>query len=288
MTLCACILAIVGSFSFYSFVGVGAYSGAFQSNREADAGSQIDRTIKAFLFATYSGNLAEYQKLIIPEPGSDELVDKRHLSAQEMKDLRAEADSIQLRQVSPFIADGIPISSIPDGGVPTGTKTIYMTSFRGTLIVVPIVFTRAGWKVDVRFWVASKKQSERSLKNTDPEIVAKQFLFYILAKQPGKLQQLSASKINPEEYTSANNLPGGDLDQILSLCLEMSIVRAREGESFRMPSGEIIRAGADKDTLVLVGLLGTSEVAFQLKQIGDTWKVVPQKYFEMLRRSGAI
>jgi hypothetical protein len=288
MTLCACILAIVSCLSIDSFVGVGAYFSAFQSYRETEAGSQIDRTIKAFLFATYSGNLAEYQKLIMPEPGSYELVDKRHLSAQEVKDLRSEADSIQLRQVSPFIVDGNPLSSIPDGGFPAGTKTIFMTTFRGTLIVIPVVFTKAGWKVDVRFWVGSKKESEGSLKKTDPEIVAKQFLFYILAKQPGKLQQLSASKINPEEYTSANDLPGGDLDQILSLCLEMAIVRARDGESFRMPSGAIIRAGADKDTLVLVGLLGTAEVAFQLKQIGDTWKVVPQKYFEMLRRTGSI
>jgi hypothetical protein len=55
-----------------------------------------------------------------------------------------------------------------------------------------------------------------------------------------------------------------------------------------MPSGEIVRAGADKDTLVLVGLLGTSEVAFQVRRIGESWKAVPQRYFEMLRRSGAI
>jgi len=289
MTILAGIVAILSCVSVQlSWFGMNMYAGSFQSNRETGAGSKVDRTIKEFLFATYSGNAAEYQKWIIPEPGSDELIDRRNRSVEELKKLRAEADSIQLRQVSPFVADGNPLSgSMPDD-LPIGTKTTYMTSFRGTLIVIPVVHTKTGWSVDVRFWVAAKKQGEGSLKQTDPEIVAKQFLFYILAKQPAKLQSLSASKINPEEYTSANDLPGGDLDQILSLCLEMAIVRAREGECFRMPSGEIVRAGTDKDTLVLVGLLGTSEVAFQVKKIGDRWKVVPQRYFEMLRRSGSI
>ena len=263
------------------------YPGLFQSG-DTRPNPQVQRAIKEFLFATYSGDAAEYQKWIIPEPGSDELIDRQNRSAQELKRLRAEADSIQLQQVSPFIADGNPVSgSLPDH-LPIGTKAAYMTSFRGTLIVIPVVYTKTGWKIDVRFWVAARKQGEGSLKQTDPEIVAKQFLFYILSKQPAKLQQLSASKINPEDYTAANDLPGGDLDQILSLCLEMAIVRAREGECFRMPSGEIVRAGADKDTLVLVGLLGVSEVAFQVKKIGESWKVVPHKYFEMLRRSGSI
>jgi hypothetical protein len=289
MTIKTFILAIVSCLSVESSLFAISHSpGAFQSNRSAVAGPQVERAIKEFLFATYSGNAVEYQKWIIPEPGSDELINRRNRSPEELKELRAEADSIQLRQVSPFIADGNPLSSSSPEDLPIGTKTTYVTSFRGTLIVIPVVHTKTGWKIDVRFWVASKKQGEGSLKPSDPEIVAKQFLFYILAKQPEKLQQLSASRINSEEYTSANNLPGGDLDQILSLCLEMAIVRAREGECFRMPSGEIVRAGADKDTLVLVGLLGTSEVAFQVRRIGESWKAVPQRYFEMLRRSGAI
>src|SRR5215813_10077460 len=289
MIVRAFVLAFVSCLPVQSsLAGMDMHRAVFQSDRENRAGSQIERVIKEFLFATYAGNALEYQKCIIPEPGSDELIDRRNRSAEELKELRAEADSIQLRQISPFIADGNPVSSSFPVDPPIGTKATHMSSFRGTLIVIPVVNTKIGWKVDVRFWVASKKQGERSLKQTDPEIVAKQFLFYILAKQPAKLQQLSASKINAEEYTSANDLPGGDLDQILSLCLEMAIVRAREGECYRMPSGEIVRAGAEKDTLVLVGLLGTSEVAFQVKKIGESWKVVPQRYFEMLRRSGSI
>lgn len=285
MTLRVYISATVACL-FLAFVCVSAPAQGSQSNRNSQ--SSVERTIKAFLFATYSGNSVEYRTLIVPEPGGDELIDTRRHSDQELKDLRTEADSIQLRQVSPFTVNGNPLTNVSGDSFPPGTKTIYLTSFRGNLLAVPVIYTNTGWKVDVRFWVAAKKQSKIPLKQTDPEVVAKQFLFYVLAKRPEKLQQFCASKINPEEYTAANDLPGGDLDQILSLCLEMSIVRAREGESFRMPSGEIVRAGAEKDTLVLVGLMGTAEVAFQVKQIGDSWKVVPQRYFEMLRRNGSI
>src|SRR5262245_38377179 len=184
MKILGCILSILSClFVQLSLVGMNITARSVQSNRGI-ASSQVERAIKEFLFATYSGNTAEYQKWIIPEPGSDQLIDRRNRSAEELKKLRAEADSIHLRQVSPFAADGNPLSSsIPDD-LPIGTKTTYMTSFRGTLIVIPVVHTKTGWKVDVRFWVAAKRQAEEPLKQTDPEIVAKQFLFYILAKQP--------------------------------------------------------------------------------------------------------
>lgn len=265
-----------------------AFPRALQSGKESPSLTGIERSIKAFLYALYSGDSAEYQKWILPEPGSNELVGAQRLTALQFEDLRREVDAIQLSQVSGFVVDGKELSATPASGYPVGTKSTFMTGFRGAAIAIPVVYAESGWRMDVRFWLAMKKQAEGGLKQTDPEAAAKAFLYYILAKQPSKIERLSASKINAQEYTAANDLPGGDLDQVLSLCMEMPIVRARAGESFRMPSGEIVRAGNQTDTLVLVGLLGTVEVAFQVKQVGGEWKVVPQKYFEMLRRARAI
>lgn len=264
-----------------------AHRGAHQSTFQPTTPAGIARSIRGFLYATYSGDFKEYRNWILPEEGSSALVGKQTLTAKQLNDLRREVDEIEFRQVSPFVADGREASTA-DGGFRVGTKTTYMTGFRGSRIVIPVVYSDTGWKVDVRFWLATKKEAEGKLQQSDPEVLAKAFLFYLLARQPQKLAALSASSIKAEEYTQENNLPGGDLDQILSLCMEMPIVRARLGESFRMPSGEIVRAGVQPDTLVLVGLLGTVEVAFQVKQVGGEWKVVPQKYFEMLRRAGAI
>jgi hypothetical protein len=260
-----------------------------QTGKDSSLRPDIKQVIRAFLIALYSADAAEYQKWILPEAGSNDLLSFRKPTGSELDDLRKEAASTSLQQVSPFVFEGNELTTTTDRRYPIGTKTTFMTGFRGTVIAIPMVYAESGWKVDVRFWVAMKKQADgATFKQTDPEVVAKAFLYYLLARQPQKLKQLSAIDINAEDYTKANNLPGGDLDQILSLCIEMPVIRAREGESFRMPSGEIVKAAKESDTLVLVGLLGTAEIAFQVKKVGDQWKVIPQKYFEMLRRAGAI
>jgi len=260
-----------------------------QAGKDSSHQPDIERAIRGFLIALYSGDAAEYQKWILPEPGSNDLLSSRQPTETELLDLRKEAESTRLQQVAPFVFEGSELTIISGNRHPIGTKTTFMTGFRGTVVAIPMINTETGWKVDVRFWVAMKKQADgATFKQTDPEVVAKAFLYYLLARQPQKLKQLSAIEINAEEYTKANNLPGGDLDQILSLCIEMPVVRAREGESFKMPSGEIVKAAKDTDTIVLIGMLGTCEVAFQVKKVGDQWKVIPQKYFEMLRRAGAI
>lgn len=119
-------------------------------------------------------------------------------------------------------------------------------------------------------------------------MVAKAFLFYVLAKKPEALNQYTATPVKGEEYTAANDLPPGDLDQVLSLCAEMPIVRARSEEHLMLPSGELVSGSNAEDVLVLVGLMGPVEVPFLLKRTGNDWKVVPQKYFQMLRKAGAL
>jgi len=121
-----------------------------------------------------------------------------------------------------------------------------------------------------------------------PGTVARGFLFHVLAKKPDELKQFSTSPIDAQAYTAANDLPGGDLDQVLSLCMEMPIIRARAGEKVRLPSGHVVEGGGPADTLVLIGLMGPVEIPFKLVREGDAWKVVPQHYFEMLRARGAI
>jgi hypothetical protein len=119
-------------------------------------------------------------------------------------------------------------------------------------------------------------------------MVARMFLFSILANKPEKLEELSASRIRGSDFTSTMNLPPADLGSILASCEEMPIVRARPNEGFLMPSEEIVRADSRPDTLVVVGIFGGVEVAFQLRRMESQWKVVPHQYFEMLRRNGAI
>jgi hypothetical protein len=75
--------------------------------------------------------------------------------------------------------------------------------------------------------------------------------------------------------------------------MEMPIVRARPGERVVLPSGEVAvgsdAAASEKDgSLLLIGLMGSTEVPFVMRRVGGAWKVVPQKYFELLRKTGTI
>lgn len=224
---------------------------------------------------------------IRPEAGSTALIGRQTFTPEQLDNLKREIEALRLRQTSAPSLDGEPLAN-PSGPFPLGTKTIYSTSFRGVALAIPLQRSGSGWKVDVRFWLAMWKQRDVRPQLTDPEMVAKGFLFHVLAKTPDSLNEFASEKIDGEDYTAANNLPPGDLDQVLSLCLEMPIVRARTGERVRLPSGEVAVGSDQTESLVLVGLIGPVEVPFVVKRVDGAWKVVPQRYFEMLRKAGAL
>jgi len=248
-----------------------------------------EKSVKAFMYALYANDKLEYQKWILPEPGSDELIGPKQFNNEQLEELRRETDAVRLKQVSRFTLDGKDVDRKTHAESPVGTKTAYWTDFRGRPLDIRVVLAESGWKVDVRFWLADlKKAKGEPPKQSDPEMVARMFLFSILANKPEKLEELSASRIRGSDFTSIVNLPPADLGSILASCEEMPIVRARPNEGFLMPSEEIVRADSRPDTLVVVGIFGGVEVAFQLRRMESQWKVVPQQYFEMLRRNGAI
>lgn len=268
--------------------GDGAEGGpASAPGRTVAAKPGPEAAAKAFLYAFYACDAAEYQAWIVPEPGSAEILGTQRPTDEELATLRTQIDGLNLSQATAFNLDG---SRIRKAGAacPVGTKTSYMTGFRGAPFLVPMLRTAAGWRVDVRFWLAMKRMATAPMQESDPEIIAKAFLFHILAKEPEKLAALADGAIDGKAYTAANHLPGGDLDQILSLCIEMPIARARAGEAFRLPSGELVRGDSQADRLVLVGLMGPVEIPFVLKRRAGGWKIVPQRYFEWLRARGAV
>ena len=251
------------------------------------APKEAEQAARDFLYALYANDAADVQRKTVPGDDSAGLIGQQTFTRAQLDTLKAEIGRLPLHVGAAPSFDGKPVpgSAAP---FPVGTKVVYRTSYRGVGMVLPLQHTENGWKVDMRFWLAMLKQREVRPEKTDPEIVAKSFLCYLLAKQPEALNQFVAQPIEADEYTAANNLPPGDLDHILSLCVEMPIVRARAGERVVLPSGEVAVGDAQADSLVLIGLMGPVEVPFLLKRVGDAWKVVQQKYFEMLRAAGAI
>ena len=269
------------------FVGLIVLVCAGRATGQPSAAGEAEQAARDFLYALYANDAPAVQRSIVPGEDSAVLIGPQTFTQAELDKLKTYISRLPLHVGAPPSLDGKPVTSSA-APLPVGTKIIYLTQFRGVSLAVPLQRTDSGWKVDVRFWLAMRKQRLVRLQKTDPEIAAKSFLCHLLANEPDTLNQFTSQQINGEEYTAANNLPAGDLDQILSLCVEMPLVRARAGERVVLPSGEVIVADGGADSLILIGLMGPVEVPFLLRRVGDVWKVVPQKYFEMLRQAGAI
>lgn len=248
------------------------------------AAGEPDLALRAFLLALYSNDATGYQKQIIPSPGSELLLGTQTFTAQQLDALRNEIAALPLRRVLTPSFEGTPVS--PPYRV--GTRATYFASFRGTMLGFPLEVTEDGWKTDVRFWLAMARRARGPSEPTEPERVAKSFLFYVLSRQPEHLNEYASEAIDGVTYTAANDLPDGDLDQVLSLCAEMPVVEARLGERVKLPSGEIATGASDANSKLLIGMMGPLPIPFLLKRVGPGWRVVPQHYFEYLRRSGSI
>lgn len=251
------------------------------------AAGETEQAVRDFLYNLYANDAAAVQRSILPGEDSSLLIGPQTFTRAELDKLKTYISRLPLQVGAPPSLDGKPLPSSA-APFPVGTKVAYLTQFRGVSFVIPLQRTESSWKVDVRFWVAMRKQRDVRPQKTDPEITAKSFLWHLLANRPDSLNQFTSQRIDGQEYTAANNLPPGDLDQILSLCVEMPVVRARAGERVLLPSGDIVVAEGETESLVMIGLMGSVEVPFLLKRVDDAWKVVPQKYFEMLKQAGAI
>jgi hypothetical protein len=244
--------------------------------------------VRGFLLALASGDARGFERWSVADPDGRELLPSVPPSKADVDRAREDLENNQPRQTTPCVVDGEPLNEESPDKCPVGARTAYFSSFRGSAVAVPVVRTPAGWRVDVRFFVAGKRMAEgRAADASAPETQARGFLFHVLAKKPDALKDFATSPIDGRAFTAANDLPGGDLDQVLSLCMEMPIVRARAGERLKLPDGQLVEGGG-AETLALIGLMGPVEIPFKLVRQNGAWKVVPQRYFEMLRMRGAI
>jgi hypothetical protein len=252
----------------------------------AKAASQApEDTLRRFLIALYSNDGPTYQSLILATEGSNELLGTDKPNSERLTELRTEAAATELRESSPFTLNGAPVVG-PD--YPIGTKVSYMTSFQGVLIAAPLKNTDSGWKVNVRYWVEMRRMHSVKLDKDDPRLIAKIFLFYQLDSKLDKLNEFSSQPLTQDNAGMPGWPPGGDLDVILSSVGEMPVVKAQPGETFLLPSGEMVTATSSNNEALYVGMYGPVEVPFLLKKIKGNWKVMPQPYYSMLHAANVI
>jgi len=241
---------------------------------------------RRFMQAVYSHDKASFDSAIVPNPRADRLLGKKHLSFAEANEIFRETAAMEFKNVQPFTFRGSPAAAGNDGQYPIGTRVRYMTGYRGTPLVVTVVRAAAGWRVDVRWWLAMIDQGpEPQPKPGTPDFAIKALI--------------TALVTDDREHAKDFITPGGDAallfaeapaepdhsDQVVLLALEMPLVEIPPNEFYALPSGRIVEGFRDSTReKLLVGLYGPLEMPFIVRRIGGKWRVVPEPYFKILNR----
>ena len=140
-----CLLVLLTSV-IHQFQGAGQAQSRkpHQTPTEEAIPPGLAQSVRSVLYSIYAGDAATYQRFIVSEPDSNNLLVTEHHTAQQLKELRREVDAIQPRQVSPFTVDGLELNPAGGSRYPRGAKAIYMTQFRDAILAIPVVSTVSG------------------------------------------------------------------------------------------------------------------------------------------------
>lgn len=254
----------------------------------ASAGPVEDPKTVAYdaLSSMVLGRREAFLKATLPVDGVDILLPAAPPTGDALRRVQEQLERVRFSSQLPPLLEGEPVEEAATA--PVGTRIVYVTQYGSSLVPVPVVRTKEGWRVEPRYWVAERQQAQAPPPDNAPVMLVKRFLFHVMNDETEPLKALSYLPAHVEELTRNNNLPGADRGHVALLAVEMGVAPARPGEVVRMPSGTRITAGASPDELVFVGMMGSIEVPFRLRKVKGDWKVVPEPYFEFLRSMGAI
>ncbi|MEI7880590.1 MAG: hypothetical protein WCI95_06915 [bacterium] len=225
-----------------------------------------------YLLTLYSNDRPGNEKTRIPGPEGALLVGRAVVSDDKLALVRQEVSGLKLGQVEPFQHQGRNVKPDAKGEYPVGTSVSFTTQSRGVILVIPVVKITSGWKVDVRFWVAMRKQC----KENDPEDVTRKFLYKLICRQEDELKELVVQGSNLRSILSGN---APSEDQYYALAMEMPVVEAMEGEGMLLADGTAVVARQSAPQYKwLTGLYGPLKLVFELRRAQDKWRVVPRDY----------
>lgn len=240
------------------------------------ANAAVQDSIQTFMVALYSGDAEAYAKAILPCPDSQVLIGDHSVSAEERAAVQREIAEARFEPVGPCQYLGKAVKPRRNGDFPVGTTVTFTTQLRGTILMIPVVNTEQGWKVDVRYWIAMQKE----YKESDPEVAVRQFLYALIAREKADL-----AAVTPAGSDLRSLLKGHPPfeDQYYALAMEMPVVQAMPGESMPVPGGRTLRAGVSSDEHKwFVGLYGPYQLVFELKKEASGWKTVPRDYRSLI------
>jgi hypothetical protein len=242
--------------------------------------------IRRLVSAIYSNDAAEYNAVTIEHPLRSRLTSEGRPNAQGLRRLKDDPASLQIRQQRPILVKGVPLTTPPGGDAPVEATALFMVSHGGAPTVVPLVRRAEGWKVDIRWWIASTEamSSARSNPPGSPDRTVRALLAAMLQFDR---QRAATFLTDPRAlnvlFTGAPRTrePSGVLEATAE---EMPLVEIGPGEFYPSPGQRVIEGGSTDDRKVLVGLFGPVEIPFVLRRQQNAWKVEAEPFFTFMNR----
>lgn len=241
--------------------------------------------MRAAIQAMLTGDSQGLEKYTLPNPQQSLLLARNPPVGDEQKILVDEIERVQFRQVQGYRLNGHFLQPNP-ANFPPGTTARFMAPVRGTLMVISVVKTVEGWKVDLRWWIELMALARRdSISKDSPEYVVKSFLLALLRLNKTEARKFVTSDTDINRVFADAPPYAEPSDQLPMLTIEMPLVEARPDESYPLPSGRVAQ-GSDRpeERKLLVGLFGPTEMVFEVVNVKNEWKVVGQSYFRQLNQ----
>src|SRR5262245_18575505 len=243
-----------------------------------------EAVIRSFVRAMYSNDLAAYEALTLAVPGRERLEKGGAVNVEAKEELEQNPEAVQLRVARPYQFRGREVSPGASGEYPIATTVRFSVSYRYPM-VVSLVRTAEGWRIDLRWWLAMLDMATGPPPDPDSADYAARALIASLIDLDRKG---AAEFVTPD--ASLDDLFAGapserePSDVLGALVVEMPLIEIGPGEFCEMPSGRVVEGVRRDDMKVLVGLYGPIEMPFVVQRIGTRWRVQPEPYFLLISR----
>lgn len=213
----------------------------------------LDTVIRSCYRAAIEGDRVGLERSALPNPGLEAVLANRCPAELRERLVREVAEmQINLRQQ-------------------TEDRAYLHAYFRGMANPVVVVRTEHGWRMDMRWWIASLRAPD------ELQMTAREFLYTMLAADQERLAELSVDPRGIEVLTK-DHPPAGEMGQVQHVVATMPLAELATGESFPDLLGgseTVTERHRQHGIRVLVGLFDGGEVPFLLRQVEGKWKVVP-------------
>lgn len=237
--------------------------------------------IRALVKAIYAADVTAYNAVTVPDPRRARLTSGGRVNEAKLRQLETDPQLLQIRQSRPYLDHGREAKPDGKGQYSVGTTGLFTVAHGGSPMLVPVVKQADGWKVDVRWWLASIEQQSSEPKRGTPEYAIRGLTLALAAMDRSAAAKFAMPGASMDQlFQGAQREPSGMFD---ALAMEMPLVELAPGE-FYPTRDRILEGSSQPDMKVFVGQFGVVEIPYVVRRVNAEWRVEPQPYYAWFNR----